>query len=93
MARKDRSRESLNQGLMLCLLGALLFTQACSSIAYVQLNDRFPAKAASLAGKKAFLFIGVSDAQNYKTTAGRWGIAWGTNIQTGNKNSQFTSFI
>jgi len=37
---------------MLCILGALLFTQACSSIAYVQLNDRVPAKAAALAGKR-----------------------------------------
>jgi len=42
---------------MLCIFGALLFTLACSSIAYVQLNDRVPAKAAALAGKKAFLSL------------------------------------
>ena len=68
MARKDRSRGSLNQGLMLCILGALLFTQACSSIAYVQLNDRVPAKAAALAGKKAFL--SVEDERKSKDFAG-----------------------
>jgi len=57
MARKNRIRERFNQGLMLCIFGALLFTLACSSIAYVQLNDRVPAKAAALAGKKAFLSL------------------------------------
>jgi len=36
---------------------AFLFTQACSSIAYVQLNDRVPAKALALEGKKAFLSV------------------------------------
>lgn len=69
MARKDRLRENLNQGLMLCILGALLFTQACSSIAYVQLNDRLPAKAVALEGKKAFL--SVEDERKNKDFAGR----------------------
>jgi hypothetical protein len=53
---------------MLCLLGALLFMQACSSIAYVQLNDRVPAKASALAGKKAFL--SVEDERKTKEFAG-----------------------
>ena len=57
MARKDRLSKKLNQGLMLCVLGALLFTQACSSIAYVQLNDRLPAKVSALQGKKVFLTV------------------------------------
>lgn len=35
----------------------LFFLQACSSIAYVQLNDRLPAKAGSLEGKKVFLTV------------------------------------
>lgn len=39
------------------LLAALLFTQACSSIAYVQLNDRLLAKTTALAGKRAFLSV------------------------------------
>jgi len=57
MAQKHRIRVSLNQGLMLSLLGAFLFTQACSSIAYVQLNDRLPAQAGSLEGKKVILSV------------------------------------
>jgi len=69
MVRKDRIRESLNQGWILGILVALLFTQSCSSIAYVQLNDRFPAKAAALAGKKAFL--SVEDERKTKEFAGR----------------------
>jgi len=51
------------------IFAALLFTQSCSSIAYVQLNDRFPAKAAALAGKKAFL--SVEDERKTKEFAGR----------------------
>jgi len=54
---------------MLCIPGALLFTQACSSIAYVQLNDRLPAKAVALEGKKAFL--SVEDERKNKDFAGR----------------------
>ena len=70
MARKDRLRESLNQGCILGILAALLFAQACSSsIAYVQLNDRLPAKATALAGKKAFL--AVEDERKTKDFAGR----------------------
>jgi hypothetical protein len=57
MARKDRLRQSLNQGWILGLFAAFLFTQACSSIAYVQVNDRVPAKARALEGKKAFLSV------------------------------------
>ena len=68
MARNHKLRASLNQGAMLCLLGALLFTQACSSIAYVQLNDRVPAKDSALAGKKAFL--SVEDERKTKEFAG-----------------------
>jgi hypothetical protein len=43
---------------MLLLLSALLSTQACSSIAYVHLNDRLPAKAVAAESKKAFLSVG-----------------------------------
>jgi len=42
---------------MLGILVALFFIQACSSIAYVQLNDRLPAKASALAGQKVFLSV------------------------------------
>jgi hypothetical protein len=42
---------------MPCLFAALFFIQACSSIAYVQLNDRLPAKAGAPAGKKVFLSV------------------------------------
>jgi len=48
---------------------AFLFTQACSSIAYVQLNDRVPAKALALEGKKAFL--SVEDERKTKEFAAR----------------------
>jgi hypothetical protein len=68
MPRKDRLRQRLNQGLMLCLLAALLSMQACSSIAYVQLNDRVPAKASAPAGKKALL--SVEDERKSKDFAG-----------------------
>ena len=51
------------------ILAALLFTQSCSSIAYVQLNDRFPAKPVALEGKKAFL--SVEDERKTKEFAGR----------------------
>jgi hypothetical protein len=54
---------------MPCILAALLLMQACSSIAYVQLNDRFPEKAAGLAGKRAFL--SVADERQTKEFAGR----------------------
>jgi hypothetical protein len=69
MALKDILRGHSNQGLMMCILGALLLTQGCSSIAYVQLNDRFPEKAAGLAGKRAFL--SVEDERQTKEFAGR----------------------
>ncbi|MCU0594291.1 MAG: hypothetical protein MUC98_02350 [Desulfobacterota bacterium] len=68
MKTKDSLRKSLNQGLILCLLGAALFMAACSSIAYVQLNDRVPAKDSALAGKKAFL--SVEDERKTKEFAG-----------------------
>jgi len=51
------------------VLAAFLFTQACSSIAYVQLNDRLPAKPVSLEGKKAFL--SVQDERKTGEFAGR----------------------
>jgi hypothetical protein len=54
---------------MLRIFAVLLFTQACSSIAYVQLNDRLPAKTTALAGKKAFL--SVIDERKIKDFAGR----------------------
>src|SRR4030042_524072 len=56
MDTKDRVRRNLNQGWMwvLGILVALFFTQACSSIAYVQLNDRLPAKASALVDKEVF---------------------------------------
>ena len=69
MARKDRLRESLNQGWILGILAALLFMQACSSIAYVQLNDRLPANVVALQGKKAFL--SVEDERKTKEFVGR----------------------
>jgi len=71
MAGKDRARGVINQGWMqiLGILGALLFTQACSSIAYVQLNDRLPPKASTLQGKKAFLSL--EDERKTKNFAGR----------------------
>ena len=43
--------------------------EACSTIAYVQLNDRLPAKTTALAGKKAFL--SVVDERKTKDFAGR----------------------
>jgi hypothetical protein len=51
------------------LFAALLFTQACSSIAYIQLNDRLPAKANALEGRKVFL--AVEDERKTKEFAGR----------------------
>ena len=71
MAGKNRARGDINQGWMqiLGILGALLFTQACSSIAYVQLNDRLSAKPVALEGKKAFL--SVEDERKTKDFAGR----------------------
>jgi hypothetical protein len=51
------------------LFAAFLFTQACSSIAHVQVNDRVPAKARALEGKKAFL--SVEDERKTKEFAGR----------------------
>jgi hypothetical protein len=47
----------------------LFFIQACSSIAYVQLNDRLPAKASALEGKRVFLV--VEDERKTKDFAGR----------------------
>ncbi len=71
MYAKDRIRRGLNQGWMWIpgILAALFFTQACSSIAYVQLNDRLPAKADVLEGKKVFL--AVEDERKTKEFAGR----------------------
>ena len=71
MGAKDRIRRSLNQGWMWMpgIFAALLFTQACSSIAYVQLNDRLPAKANALEGRKVFL--AVEDERKTKEFAGR----------------------
>ncbi len=51
------------------IFAALLFTQACSSIAYVHLNDRLPAKANALEGRKVFL--AVEDERKTKEFAGR----------------------
>jgi len=71
MSAKDRIRRNLNQGWMLIpgILVALFFTQACSSIAYIQLNDRLPAKANALEGRKVFL--AVEDDRKTKEFAGR----------------------
>jgi len=71
MSAKDRIRRSRNQGWMLIpgILVALFFTQSCSSIAYVQLNDRLPAKANALEGRKVFL--AVEDERKTKEFAGR----------------------
>jgi len=71
MDAKDRVRRNLNQEWMwvLGILAALFFTQACSSIAYVQVNDRLPAKASALSGKKVFL--SVEDERKTKDFAGR----------------------
>src|SRR5512136_632289 len=71
MGPKHRLSARLNQGWMriLGILVALLFTQACSSIAYVQLNDRLPAKGSTLVGKKVFL--SVDDERKTKDFAGR----------------------
>ena len=71
MSAKDRIRRSLNQGWMLIpgILVALFYTQACSSIAYIQLNDRLPAKANALEGRKVFL--AVEDERKTKEFAGR----------------------
>jgi hypothetical protein len=54
---------------ILGIIAALFFTQACSSIAYVQLNDRLPAKANALEGRKVFL--AVEDERKTKEFAGR----------------------
>jgi len=71
MGEKDRGRRRLNQGWMwiLGILAVLFFIQACSSIAYVQLNDRLPARASALEGKKVFL--AVEDERKTKDFAGR----------------------
>jgi hypothetical protein len=71
MSAKDRIRRNLNQGWMLIpgILFVLFFTQACSSIAYIQLNDRLPAKANALEGRKVFL--AVEDERKTKEFAGR----------------------
>jgi|GEM_PF-319367 CheY-like chemotaxis protein len=71
MGEKDRVRRRLNQGWMwiLGILAVLFFIQACSSIAYVQLNDRLPARASALEGKKVFL--AVEDERKTKDFAGR----------------------
>ena len=71
MGGKDRLRKKLNQGWMwiLSILAVLFFAEACSSIAYVQLNDRLPAKASALEGKKVFL--AVEDERKTKDFAGR----------------------
>jgi hypothetical protein len=71
MAGKDRARGKLNQGRMwiLGILVLLFFVQACSSIAYVQINDRLPAKANTLEGKK--IFLAVEDGRRTKDFAGR----------------------
>jgi hypothetical protein len=55
--------------LMPGIFAALLFTQACSSIAYIQLDDRLPAKANALEGRKVFL--AVEDERKTKEFAGR----------------------
>ena len=71
MGKKVRVRRKFTKRWMwiLSMLAALFFTQACSSIAYVQLNDRLPAKASALAGKKVFL--SVEDERKTKDFAGR----------------------
>ena len=71
MDAKDRVRTKLNQEQIwvLGILVTLFFTQACSSIAYVQLNDRLSAKPVALEGKKAFL--SVEDERKTKDFAGR----------------------
>jgi len=71
MGEKDRVRRRLNQGWMwiLGILAVLFFIQACSSIAYVQMNDRLPARASALEGKKVFL--AVEDERKTKDFAGR----------------------
>ena len=71
MGEKDRGRRKVNRERMgmLGLLGMLFLTQACSSIAYVQLNDRLPAKADALEGKKVFLT--VEDERKTKDFAAR----------------------
>ena len=40
------------------ILATLFFTQACGSIAYVQLNDRLPSKTSALEGKKSLFGCG-----------------------------------
>jgi hypothetical protein len=71
MGEKDRVRRNLNQGWVWIpsALVVLFFIQACSSIAYVQLNDRLPAKASALEGKKVFLV--VEDERKTEDFAGR----------------------
>ena len=71
MGEKNRIRRSLNQGCrwIPAVFAALLLAQACSSIAYVQLNDRLPAKADVLEGKKVFLTL--EDARKTKDFAGK----------------------
>ena len=71
MGKKERVRRKSDKRWMwiLSMLAALFFTEACSSIAYVQLNDRLPAKASALVGKKVFL--SVEDERKTKEFAGR----------------------
>lgn len=71
MRPKHRLSGSLNQGWVwiLGILVVLFFIQACSSIAYVQLNDRLPAKASALEGKKVSLVM--EDERKTKDFAGR----------------------
>jgi hypothetical protein len=71
MEGKDRARGKLNQGQMWFpgILVLLLLVQACSSIAYVQVNDRLPAKANPLEGKQ--IFLAVDDERKTKDFAGK----------------------
>ena len=71
MGKKDRAKRKFNKRWMWIpsILATLFFTQACGSIAYVQLNDRLPSKTSALEGKKVFL--AVEDERKTKDFAGR----------------------
>jgi hypothetical protein len=71
MAGKDIAGGKLNQGPMWFpgILVWFLLVQACSSIAYVQINDRLPAKANALEGKQ--IFLAVEDERKTKDFAGK----------------------
>jgi hypothetical protein len=71
MAGKHRAIGKLNQERMWIpgILALLFFIQACSSIAYVQINDRLPAKVNTLEGKK--IFLAVEDGRKTKDFASR----------------------